>query len=67
VARTVDMIGLLSEELAWVRLLVDLLRHPDPVIAHLSRQSLLYVQQAAAGAGQPEESRAVAVPRAENL
>ena len=46
------MIGLRPEEDEWVRLLVGLLRSPDPVIAELSRQALLYVDsRARAGRG----------------
>ena len=41
------MIGLKPEEDTWVRLLVSLLRNPDPVVAELARQSLLYLVQTA--------------------
>lgn len=41
------MIGLRPEELTWVRLLVSVLRHPDPVVRELSRQAILYLQQVA--------------------
>ena len=41
------MIGVNPDELAWLRLLVSLLRHPDPVVPELARQALLYLQAAA--------------------
>ncbi len=44
----VNMIGLKPEEVAWVSLLVTLLRSPDPVIAELARQALLYLESTAA-------------------
>ena len=40
------MIGIEPDELAWLRLLVFLLRHPDPVVPELARQALLYLQAA---------------------
>ena len=46
--RTISMIGVEPDELAWLRLLVSLLRHPDPVVPELARQALLYLQAAAA-------------------
>jgi len=42
---TVSMIGLQSAELRWVRMLVSLLRHPDPAVAELTRQALLYLSR----------------------
>lgn len=45
--RTVNIIGIDADELAWLRLLVSLLRHPDPVVPELARQALLYLQAAA--------------------
>lgn len=41
------MIGLQPQELDWVRLLVRLLRHNDPLPAELARQALRYVDQIA--------------------
>jgi hypothetical protein len=41
------MIGVDPDELAWLRLLVSLLRHPDPVVPELARQALLYLEAAA--------------------
>jgi hypothetical protein len=45
---TVYVIGTLPTELKWVRTLVALLRHPDPNVAELTRQALLYLTQSAA-------------------
>ncbi len=50
-AKTVPMIGIEPAELAWVRLLVQLLRHPDPVVPELTRQALRYLEAAAARSG----------------
>jgi hypothetical protein len=44
-SQTVSMIGLDSGELTWVRMLVSLLRHPDPAAAELTRQALLYLSR----------------------
>jgi len=44
-----SMIGLSSEEIEWVRLLVTLLRHPDPLAPELARQALEYVETVASG------------------
>ena len=44
---SVPMIGLHPEELPWIRLLVALLRHPDPTVPELARQALLYLSRAA--------------------
>jgi hypothetical protein len=38
------MIGLRPDEIEWVRLLVTLLRRPDPLAPELARQALEYVQ-----------------------
>lgn len=48
-AKTVPMIGISPQELPWIRMLVQLLRHPDPGVAELARQALLYLTDAAAG------------------
>jgi hypothetical protein len=42
-----SVIGLRPEELEWVRLVVTLLRHPDPLTAELARQALEYVRTVA--------------------
>ena len=47
-ANTVPVIGIEPAELAWIRMLVVLLRHPDPVVPELTRQALLYLETAAA-------------------
>lgn len=46
-AKTVPIIGIETTELRWIRLLVALLRHPDPSIAELARQALIYLTEAA--------------------
>jgi len=42
--RRCSMIGLRPDEIEWVRLLVTLLRRPDPLSSELARQALEYVQ-----------------------
>ncbi len=54
-AKTVPIIGIETSELRWLRMLVALLRHPDPNVPELARQALLYLTDAAA-------SRAVTKP-----
>jgi len=44
---TVPLIGIQVEELPWLRLLLSLLRHPDPGVPELARQALLYLGDAA--------------------
>jgi len=46
-AKTVSIIGVQNDELYWVRRLLALLRHPDPAMAELARQALVYLTQAA--------------------
>jgi hypothetical protein len=41
-------IGLEAEELPAVRLLVALLRHPDPLVGELAHEALRYLQDTAA-------------------
>ena len=43
------IIGLDPDELPWVRLVVSLLRHPDPSVPELTRQAILYLETSAAG------------------
>ena len=43
-AKTLPMIGIEPGELPWLRMLVELLRHPDPGVAELARQALLYLR-----------------------
>lgn len=42
-AKTVSMIGVDPGELPWLRMLLFLLRHPDPLIAEMVRQAMLYL------------------------
>jgi hypothetical protein len=44
-SRTTAVIGIHPEELRWIRLLLALLRHPDPGMPELARQALLYLSQ----------------------
>ncbi len=55
------MIGIHPEELRWIRMLVGLLRHPDPGTPELARQALLYLSQSAA---EPQSRLAEVRPRA---
>lgn len=41
---SIDMIGLRPEELAWVRLLVSLLRDENPVVRELACDALVYIK-----------------------
>lgn len=50
-SRQCYMIGLQPQELEWVRLLVKLLRHKDPLPPELARQALHYVDQIAEAGG----------------
>jgi len=55
-AQTTAVIGIGSEELRWIRMLVALLRHPDPSLPELARQALLYLSDAAGDAAAPGPS-----------
>ncbi|PWU01366.1 MAG: hypothetical protein C5B51_22905 [Terriglobia bacterium] len=44
-AQNVPVIGLHPDELQWIRMLVALLRHPDPTIPELARQALVYLSR----------------------
>ena len=46
-ANTVPIMGIETRELRWIRMLVLLLRHPDPTVPELARQALLYLTEAA--------------------
>jgi len=46
-AQTVSLIGIYANELRWIRILVQLLRHPDPCVPELTHQALLYMVEAA--------------------
>lgn len=54
--KPVAVIGIDPRELRWLRMLLALLRHPDPSVAELARQALIYLTEAA---------HQRAVPRAE--
>jgi hypothetical protein len=56
-ANTVPVIGIDPAELPWIRLLVLLLRHPDPVVPELTRQALLYLEAAASRSGISQADR----------
>ena len=43
-AKTI-LIGVEPHELNWLRILVALLRHPDPGVPELARQALLFLTQ----------------------
>lgn len=45
--KNVSVIGLEATEIHWIRMLVSLLRHPDPSMHELARQALLYLTEAA--------------------
>jgi hypothetical protein len=51
------VIGIQVEELPWLRLLLFLLRHPDPSIPELARQALIYLEDAAATPLPAEDGR----------
>jgi hypothetical protein len=53
---TVPMIGLEAAELRWMRMLVALLRHPDPTVPELARQALIYLSEAAGKHTVPQNS-----------
>jgi hypothetical protein len=50
---TTAVIGIHPEELRWIRLLVSLLRNPDPGTPELARQALLYLSQSASQTASP--------------
>ena len=57
VKKTVPVIGLDAGELPWVRSLVSLLRHPDPLVGELTRQALDYLTNSAVQRSAAEEQR----------
>jgi hypothetical protein len=57
------LIGIEPRELPWLRVLVALLRHPDPGVPELARQALLYLVD---GAGQ-RELTASRMPKSDKL
>ena len=50
----VCMIGLNPHELPWARLVIALLRHPDPVVGELAREALRYLESVAVRAEQSQ-------------
>lgn len=52
-AKSVSMIGVDPGELCWLRLLLFLLRHPDPLIVEMVRQALLYLAKNAHAHAEP--------------
>jgi hypothetical protein len=46
------MIGLDAQEVQWLRLVVALLRHPDPVVGEVAREALRYLEEVADRANQ---------------
>jgi hypothetical protein len=59
-SNTVPVIGIDPAELAWIRTLVRLLRHPDPVVPELTRQALRYLEAAASRSGESARDGEVA-------
>jgi hypothetical protein len=48
----VCVIGLHPPELQWLRLVIGLLRHPDPVVGEVAREALRYLDDLATRANQ---------------
>jgi hypothetical protein len=46
-SKPVSVIGIEPDELRWIKILVSLLRHPNPGMPELARQALQYLVQAA--------------------
>jgi hypothetical protein len=46
--KTVPIIGIEPGELRWIRILISLLRHPDPSVPELARQALIYLSASSA-------------------
>jgi hypothetical protein len=44
----VSIVGIEVEELRWIKMLLALLRHPQPGMAELARQALQYLDRSAA-------------------
>lgn len=57
-ARNLPIIGIDPEELPWIRLLIYLLRHHDPVVPELAHQALLYLEKAASQSSAPTDRSA---------
>jgi hypothetical protein len=52
--QNVCMIGLDPREIQWLRLVIGLLRHPDPVVGEVAREALRYLEDVAARASQSQ-------------
>jgi len=52
----VPVIGLDATELRWVRMLISLLRHPDPTVPELTRRALEYLTDSAATGKPPGDA-----------
>ena len=44
-AKSVSVIGVDPGELPWLRMLVFLLRHPDPMVSEMVRRTVLYLAE----------------------
>ena len=64
VAKLLSIIGVQPEELKWLRLVVELLRNPDPGVAQLTSCALLYVQQMARQRAADDPAGSETQPRA---
>ena len=61
---TVSVIGIEPTEIRWIRILVALLRHPDPSMPELARQALVYLTDAA---GKRDGSASASLDPSESL
>ena len=52
-----SMIGLDGSEIPWMRLLIALLRDPDPVVAAVTREALRYLAEMAERTQQSKAAR----------
>jgi hypothetical protein len=50
----VGIIGLDPLEIQWVRVVIALLRHPDPVVREVTREALRYLEEVAARANESQ-------------
>lgn len=53
-AKSVSVVGIEPRELRWLKMLLALLRHPDPGVPELARQALIYLTDAAQKRATPE-------------
>ena len=44
-AKSLSVIGIEPGELPWLRMLLFLLRHPDPLVSEMTRHTVLYLAQ----------------------